>query len=85
MEITTTALNEKPKATKCHDHCIISLIAHAEKTIVKIFRRTEKKTEGVLGEPQFEFRRGRGTRNAVGMLRILSQRTCNIRDDEMCA
>jgi hypothetical protein len=84
MELTTIALNEKPKATKCHDHCIISLIAHAEKTTVKIFRRTEKKIEGILGEHQFGFRRGRGTRNAVGILRIPAQRTSNI-DDELCA
>jgi len=84
MEVTTIALNQKPKATKFHDHCIISLIAHAEKITVKIFRSTEKKIEGVLGEHQFTFRRGRRTRNAVGMLRILSQRTSTI-DDELCA
>jgi len=84
MEVTTTASNKTPKATKCHDHCVISLIAHAEKITVKIFRRTEKKIEGVLGEHQFGFRRGRRTRNAVGMLRILSERTSNI-DDELCA
>ena len=84
MEVTTIALNQKPEATKCHDHCIISLNAHAEKIRVKIFRRTEKKIEGVLGEHQFTFRRGRRTRNAVGMLRILSQRTSTT-DDELCA
>jgi hypothetical protein len=50
---------------------------------VKIFR-TEKKTEGVLGEHQFGFRRGRGIINAVAMLRTLSQRTSDI-DDELRA
>jgi len=84
MEATTIALNKKPKATKCDDHCVISLIAHAEKITVKIFRWTEKKIEGVLGERRFGFRRGRRTRNAFEMLRILSQRTSNI-DDELCA
>jgi len=84
MEITMTALNEKPKAIKCHDHCIISLIAHAEKITVKIFRMNEKKIEGVLREHPFGFRRGRGTINAVVMLKTLSKRTSDI-DDELRA
>jgi len=37
----------------------------------------------VLGEDQFEFRRGKGTRDAVGMMRIISERTLEI-DEELC-
>jgi hypothetical protein len=59
MEITMITLNEKPNATKCHDHCIISLMAHADKITVKIFRMIEKTFEGVIGERKFGFRRGR--------------------------
>ena len=33
------------------------------------------KIEDVLGEDQFGFRRGKGTRDAIGMLRIISERT----------
>jgi len=33
----------------------------------------KKKTEDVLGEDQFGFRRGKGTRDATGMLRIISK------------
>jgi hypothetical protein len=36
------------------------------------------------GEVQFGFRRGKGTRDAIGMLRILSERTLVI-DEELCA
>jgi len=55
-----SALNKKTKATKCSDHRTVSLIAHAEKIIAKILRRrTERKIEDVLGEDQFEFRRGK--------------------------
>ena len=36
-------------------------------------RRTEKKIEDVLGEDQSGFRRGKGTRDAIGMLRIMSE------------
>ena len=39
--------------------------------------------EDVLGD-QFVFRRGRGTRDAIGMLRIISERTWNT-DEELCA
>jgi hypothetical protein len=47
-------------------------------------RRIERKTEDVLGEDQFGCRRGKGTRDAVGMLRIISERTLDI-DEELCA
>jgi hypothetical protein len=40
---------------------------------VGILRTTERKTEDVLGEDQFWFRRGKGTRNAIEMLRIISE------------
>ena len=44
--------------------------------IAKILRgRIEKKIEGVFGEEQFGFRRGKGTRDAIWMLKIISERT----------
>jgi len=33
-------------------------------------RRIERKIEAVLGEDQFGFRRGKGTSDAIGMMRI---------------
>jgi len=40
--------------------------------VAKILRsRIEKKIEDVLGEDQFGFRRGKGTRDAIRMLRII--------------
>jgi hypothetical protein len=45
IEVTKTALLKKSKATKCSDHCTVSLIAHAAKIIVRILTRTlENKT-----------------------------------------
>jgi len=71
-EITIIALKKKPQAKKCSDHRTTSLIAHTAKIVAKIFRRRiEKKIEDVLGEDQFGFRRGKGTRDAIGMLRII--------------
>jgi hypothetical protein len=36
-------------------------------------RRTERKIENVLRQDQFRFRRGKGTGDAMGMLRIISE------------
>jgi len=65
---------EEVKATKCNDYRTISLIAHTAKIVTNIFRRRiEKKIEEVLGGDLFGFRRGKGTRDAIGMLRIISE------------
>jgi hypothetical protein len=83
IEVTMIALKKKPKAIKCSDHRTISIIAHAAKIVARILRRRiERKTEDTLGEDQFGFRRGKETRDAVGMLRIISERTLVI-DEEL--
>ena len=68
-EGTMIALKKKPQATKCSDHRTISLIVHTAKIIAKILRWIEKKIEDVLGEDQFGFRRGKGTRDAENNIR----------------
>jgi len=81
-EVTMIALKKKPQATKCSDHRTISLIAYTAKILAKILsRRFEKKIEDVHGD-QFGFRRGKGTREAIGMLRIISERTLET-DEEL--
>jgi len=78
------ALKKKTQATKCSDHRTISLIAYTAKIIAKILRRRiERKIEDVLGEDQFEFRRGKETRDVIGMMRIIVERTLEI-DEELC-
>jgi hypothetical protein len=78
-------VQKKPQATKCSDHRTISLIAHTAKIVARILRRgIERKIEGAFGEYKFEFRRGKGTRDPIGMLRIISERTLDI-DEELCA
>jgi hypothetical protein len=82
-EVKMIALKKKQQATKCSDHRTISFIAHTAKTVAKILRiGIEKKIENVLGEDQFGFRRGKGTRNAIGILRIISQRILEV-DQEL--
>jgi retron-type reverse transcriptase len=75
---------KKPNARKCIHHRTISFIAHAAKVVANVIRRrSEKKIEDVLGEDQFGFRKGRGTRDAIGMPRIISERTSDI-GEEIC-
>jgi hypothetical protein len=82
--VTMIALKKKPQTTKCSDHRTVSLIAHTASIVAKILRiRIEKKIEDLLGKHQFGFRRGKGTRDAIGMLRIISERTLDI-DEELC-
>jgi hypothetical protein len=51
------------------------------KVVASVIRRSEKKIEDVLGENQFGFRKGKGTRDAIGMLRIISERTLDIGEE----
>jgi hypothetical protein len=68
------AVEKEPAATKCNNHHIISLITNTAKIVARIFRRMiDRKIENVLGEDQFGFRSGKGTRDAAGILRIISE------------
>jgi hypothetical protein len=71
-------LTNKRKATKK-----AAIIAQTAKIVAMIRRRIERKIEDVLGEDQFGFRRGKGTRNAIGMLKRMSWRTLEI-DEKSC-
>ena len=83
-DVKMIALKEKTKATKCSDYRTISLIAYTAKIIEKILRRKiENKFEYVLGDDQFGFRRKKGTSDAIGMMRIIAERTMEI-DEELC-
>jgi hypothetical protein len=47
-------------------------IAHTAKIVMRIpRRRIERKIKAVVGEDWFGFRRGKGTRDAFGMLTII--------------
>ena len=82
-EVTMIVWKKKPKATKCNNHCTISLIAHTAKMAVRILRtRIERKIEDVFGEDRFGFRKGKGIRMQLGCWEY--QQTLDM-DKEMCA
>ena len=83
-EVTMIALKKKAQGIKCSDHRTISFIAYTAKIIAKILRRRiERKIEDVIEEDKFGFRRGKGSTNAVGIMRIIAERTLDI-DEELC-
>ena len=69
-------LPKKNNAVKCSDFRTISLICHASKIMLRVLtKRIEAKTKQLLGKNQFGFRKGFGTRNAIGVMRTLCQRS----------
>src|SRR6218665_2461516 len=65
-------IKKKPNATACEDHRTISLLTHVSKVMIRILtKRVQAKTEAIggLGDDQFGFRKGMGTRDAIGTLR----------------
>ena len=69
-------IEKKHNAKKCSDHRTISLVSHAFKILLHILtKRIEARTASVIGKTQFGFRRGVGTRDAIGVLRIVVERS----------
>jgi hypothetical protein len=57
-EVTVTAFEKMPKATKCSDHGTVSLMVHTAKIVGRRVRgRIERKTEDVCVEDQFGTRK----------------------------
>ena len=50
---------------------------------VSLSKRLESKIEEVIEEDQFGFRKGKGTRGAIGLMRIISERVLDVKE-EMC-
>src|SRR5678816_1759847 len=69
-------LPKKNNAVKCSDFRTISIICHASKIMLKVLsKRIEAKAKHLLGRTQFGFRKGCGTRDAIGVMRTLCERS----------
>src|SRR5215469_7717615 len=81
-------LEKNKGASECSDFRTISLISHASKIVLKILAERIKgkiKECSYLEEDQFGFREGCGTREAIGVLRALGERSIEVgRDVVMC-
>src|SRR6476469_4994020 len=69
-------LQKKMNAVECIEHRTISLISHASKILLKILtNRIEAKARDFIGRNQLGFRKGCGTRDAIGVMRMLCKRS----------
>ena len=67
---------KKVNAIECEDHRTINLICHASKIILRVLtKRIESKTREYIGQNQFGFKKGCGTRDAIGVMRMLCERS----------
>ena len=75
-------LQKKANAVDCGDYRTISLISHASKVMLKILTtRIEAKAKEFIGRNQFGFRKGCGTRDAIGVMRVLCERSLEFGND----
>ena len=71
MEPVLLPIQKKNNVKKCEEFRSISLISHTAKIILRIAnRRLRFKME----EEQFGFRKGKGTRDAIGWIRTIEKR-----------
>ena len=58
------------------DHRRINFISHASKILLKILtNRIEAKARDFIARNQFGFRKGCGTRDAIGVMRMICKRS----------
>ena len=75
-------LLKKANAIECGDFRTISLIPHASKILLRILmKRIEAKVRDVISKTQFGFSRGMGTREAIGVMRTLCERSLEFGND----
>ena len=78
------AIPMKNQAKKCCDHRTVSLISHPGKIVARIIsKRLESKIEEVIEEDQIGFRKGKGIRYTIGLMRIISESMLDVKE-EMC-
>ena len=76
------ALPKKPGATDCGQHRTISLMSHLTKLLLRIImKRNRIKISEQVAEEQCGFVEGKGTRNAIFILRMLSERAIEMQND----
>src|SRR5258708_12894443 len=67
------------KVQECSDLRTIALVSHASKVLLHLIkRRITPIIERQLGESQMGFRKGKGTRDAVFQLRMISENLLDI-------
>ena len=76
------ALPKKPGATECESHRTISLMSHVTKILLRIImKRVRNKIKPEIAEEQCGFVEGKGTSNAIYIIRTLVERALEVQKD----
>lgn len=79
LESTFIPIPKKPNTSSCNDFRLISLMSHSLKLLLKIIlNRIKQKCEETMGNKQFGFRDGLGTREALFSMLTLLQRSWEV-------
>ena len=62
------------KAQECSDFRTIALIPHASKVLIHVIKRISSIIERLLDDSSMDFRKWKGTRDAIFQLRMISER-----------
>ena len=74
-------LPKKPATIKCDQHRTISL-SHLTKLVLRILlNRLRGRTAGEVAEEQYGFQKDKGTRNAISILRMMTERAIEMQKD----
>jgi hypothetical protein len=69
-------IKKKPNAMECKEYRTLSLICHSSKIMLRILtRRLERIAESYISPSQFGFRKEKGTREAIGILKTICERS----------
>src|SRR5437867_13324179 len=72
------------RAQECNDFRTIALISHASKILLRLInRRITPVIERRLGDSQMGFRKGKGTRDAIFQLRMISERIIDMNAEKV--
>lgn len=75
LKSTFVAIPKKTNARLCSDYRTISVMSHTLKLFLKVLHfRIYQRCEQYIGDTQFGFRNGLGTREALFSLQVLAQR-----------
>ncbi|CAF2034053.1 unnamed protein product [Rotaria magnacalcarata] len=76
------ALPKTPGATECELHRTISLMSHGTKILLKILMmRMKSKTRPEIAKEQYGFMPDKSTRNAIFILRMIIERSIEVKHD----
>ena len=82
LRSTFIALPKKAKAVECSQHRTISIMSHVTKILLRIIMlRMRNKIKSEIGDDQCGFDEGKGTTNAIYMLKTLGERAIEMQQD----